>query len=219
MRKLVFTLIIVTASFSYAFAQSTATPSMPLQSETKEFKPKLGIKAGYNWSYLTGNAQGFKKDNNSGFMIGAFYAPVSKGFGFRTEIIFSRQGYTFDDGGKNTDIQNDYIYLPQLTTYTIGKVLQLQAGAQIGYLLKARTSTGVKDSTITGIMNRFDYGFVGGAEIYPFRGLLVGARYNLGLGKLYKQSYQSPSPFPLPFNPETTDFKNGLVQLFIGYRF
>jgi len=152
-------------------------------------------------------------------MIGAFYAPVSKGFGFRTEIIFSRQGYTFDNGGKNTDVQNDYIYLPQLTTYTIGKILQLQAGAQIGYLLKARAATGVKDSTITGIMNRFDYGFAGGAEVYPFKGVLIGARYNLGLGKLYKQNYQSPSPYPLPFDPETTDFKNGLVQLFVGYRF
>ena len=180
----------------------------------------IGIKAGINFPNVN-STSALSTSNTSGFMVGAFYSPGGQRtiMGYRTEFIFSRQGYTFDDGGKNTDVQNDYIYLPQLTTYTIGKVLQLQAGAQIGYLLKARTTTGVKDSTITGIMNRFDYGFVGGAEIYPFRGLLVGARYNLGLGKLYKQSYQSPSPFPLPFNPETTDFKNGLVQLFIGYRF
>ena len=145
--------------------------------------------------------------------------PPSKGFGFRTEVIFSRQGYSFDDGGKNTDVKNDYIYLPQLTTYTIAKKVQLQAGAQIVYLLKARTSTGSQDTTITGLMNRFDYGFVGGVEVYPLAGLLVGGRYNLGLGKLYKQQYSSPTPYPLPFNPETTDFKNGLVQIFVGYRF
>jgi len=61
MRKFVFTLIIAAASFSYASAQSTAMPSIPLQADMKEFKPKLGIKAGYNWSYLSGNAQGFKR--------------------------------------------------------------------------------------------------------------------------------------------------------------
>jgi hypothetical protein len=60
---------------------------------------------------------------------------------------------------------------------------------------------------------------VGGVEIFPFKGLLVGGRYNLGLGKLYKKMYSSPSPFPLPFDPEKTDFKNGMVQLYVGYRF
>ncbi len=216
MRKVLLT-VLTALTASCVFAQSLPS-SEEIKKETDEYRPKLGIKAGYNWSYITGSSEGFKKENNNGFMMGAFYAPASKGFGFRTEIVFSRQGYSFDNGGQNTDVQNDYIYLPQLTTYTIAKRVQLQAGAQIGYLLKARTSTGSKDSTITGIMNRFDYGFAGGIEIYPFRGLLIGGRYNLGLGKLYKQ-YSSPSPYPLPFNPETTDFKNGLAQLFVGYRF
>lgn len=207
----------VAASASLAAAQSI--PSADSKKAAEEYRPKLGLKAGFNWSYLTGSTQGFKKDNNNGFMIGAFYAPPSRGMGFRTEIIFSRQGYSFADGGKNTDIQNDYIYLPQLTTFTIAKKVQLQAGAQIGYLLRARTSGGLKDSTITGLMNRFDYGFAGGIEVYPFKGLLIGGRYNLGLGKLYKQQYAAPSPYPLPFDPETADFKNALIQFFLGYRF
>ena len=217
MRKMVF-MLVVTASASFAAAQSIPGGE-EITKAADEYKPKLGLKAGHNWSYITGSSQGFKKDNNNGFMIGAFYAPPSRGLGFRTEIIFSRQGYSFADGGKNTDVQNDYIYLPQLTTFTIAKRVQFQAGAQIGYLLKARTSNGIKDSSITGLMNRFDYGFAGGIEVYPFKGLLFGGRYNLGLGKLYKQQYNAPSPYPLPFNPETADFKNGLVQFFVGYRF
>jgi hypothetical protein len=28
-------------------------------------------------------------------------------------------------------------------------------------------------------MNRIDYGFAAGFEIYPFKGLIAGARYNL----------------------------------------
>jgi hypothetical protein len=200
-------------SCAVVFAQSASPKSMD------DYKPKFGIKAGYNWSYITGSAEGFNPDNNNGFMIGAFFSPASKGFGYRTEVVFSRQGYSFDNGGHNTDVMNDYIYLPQLTTYTIGKVFQIQAGAQIGYLLNSKASSASKDSTVTDIMNRFDYGFVGGVEVYPFMGLLVGARYNLGLGKLFKEDYTSPNPYPLPFDPSKTNFKNGLVQLFVGYRF
>ena len=218
MRKILFTLFLAAVSACYVAAQNLPS-SADFKKQMDEYKPKLGLKVGYNWSYLTGKSEGLKKNNNTGFMIGAFYAPASKGMGYRSEIIFSRQGYSFDNGGKNTDVQNDYIYLPQLTTFTIAKVLQLQAGAQIGYLLKSRATTNSKDSSITGLMNRFDYGFVGGVEIFPFKGLLVGGRYNLGLGKLYKKMTSEPSAFPLPFDPETTDFKNGLVQLYVGYRF
>jgi hypothetical protein len=190
------------------------------------YKPdrnQFGIKAGYNWSYVTASGQGFKTNNNSGFMVGAFFAPKpSNGRGYRTELVFSRQGYTFDNGGKNTDVMNDYIYLPQLTTFGIGKFLQLQLGGQVGFLLNSKMTSGAKDTTITGLLNRVDYGFAGGVEIRPYKGLLIGGRYNLGLGKLYKkweQSATNPNPYPLPFNPETTNLKNGVVQFFVGYAF
>jgi hypothetical protein len=188
---------------------------------TAQKSTKFGLKAGYNWSYLTGKKEGFKPDNKTGFMASVFLAPsVKTGFGFRTELVFSRQGYSFNEGGQNTDVLNDYVYLPQLTTFTIANKVQLQAGAQIGYLLKSREKTAQKDSTITGLMNRFDYGFVGGVEVYPFKGIIVGGRYNLGLGKLHKQfEATATNPYPLPFNPKTTDYKNSLLQFFVGYRF
>ncbi|HZF64837.1 MAG TPA: outer membrane beta-barrel protein [Chitinophagaceae bacterium] len=214
MRKFIFAFVLVV--FSTLFLQAQQVNS----DLANEYKRKLGIKAGHNWSYLSGSTNGFNKDSKTGFMFGAFFAPASKGIGYRSEVIFSRQGYSFEEGGKNTDVLNDYIYLPQLTTFTIAKKLQLQLGAQVGFLLNAKKSSAVKDTTITGLMNRIDYGFAGGVEIYPFKGLLVGGRYNLGLGKLYKRYEQAGSnPYPLPFNPENTDFKNGVVQLFVGYRF
>lgn len=97
----------------------------------------------------------------------------------------------------------------------------MQAGAQIGVLLDSKLS-GAGDGTITDLMNRVDYGFAAGVELNPVGGILVGGRYNLGLGKLYKQydmSAANPNPYPLPFNPQTTNLKNGIVQLFVGYRF
>src|SRR5690349_14048938 len=144
MRKLLYGLALVAISCSAANAQSNA----------KEFKSKFGLKAGYNWSYATGSVEGIKKDNNNGFMVSGFYAAPSKGLGYRSEVVFSRQGYSFDDGSKNTEVQSDYIYLPQLTTFTIAKKVQLQAGAQIGFLLNSKKTEGAKDSSITSLMNR-----------------------------------------------------------------
>jgi opacity protein-like surface antigen len=209
MKKIFILAIIVTAAISVS-AQSS-----------KESKPKIGIKAGYNFSNVIGSQSSFDPKHNNGYMVAVAFAPTIKnGLGYRGELVYSKQGYSFDDGGKNTDVMNDYLYMPHLMTYTIAKVVQIQAGAQVGVLLNAKKSSGGKDSVITDLMNRFDYGFAGGVEVYPFKGLIIGARYNLGLGKMYKQYEQtSTTPYPLPFDPSTTNLKNGILQLFLGYRF
>lgn len=196
-----------------------ASCSLIAQSK-KSSKPKIGLKAGYNFSYVTGSQTGFEPSHNDGYMISVFFSSAnSNGIGYRSELVYSRQGYSFDDGGKNTDVMNDYLYMPHLMTFTIAKLVQLQAGGQVGILLNSKLS-GTRDTTITGLMNRFDYGFAGGVEVYPVKGLILGTRYNLGLGKLYKRYEQSPAtPYPLPFNPSTTNLKNGILQFFIGYRF
>jgi hypothetical protein len=51
MRKYVCALIMV-ASCAVVFAQSASSKSM------EDYKPTFGVKAGYNWSYITGNAEG-----------------------------------------------------------------------------------------------------------------------------------------------------------------
>jgi hypothetical protein len=51
---------------------------------------------------------------------------------------------------------------------------------------------------------------------------LIGGRYNVSLGNIYKTSASSttsPIPNPLPFNPEEVKGKNAVVQFFVGYRF
>jgi hypothetical protein len=209
MKKMFILAIIVTAAISVS-AQSS-----------KDSKSKIGIKAGYNFSNVVGSQSSFDPKHNNGYMVAVAFSPtVKNGVGYRSELVYSKQGYSFDDGGKNTDVMNDYLYMPHLMTYTIAKVVQIQAGAQVGVLLNAKKSSGGKDSAITDLMNRFDYGFAGGVEVYPFKGLIIGARYNLGLGKMYKQYDQtSTTPYPLPFNPSTTNLKNGILQLFLGYRF
>jgi hypothetical protein len=223
--KHLFTLaFIMCTAFLHVDAQSQTGLSSISQKDLKEMRPKLGIKAGYNFAKVTGSTTDFSPKSNNGFMIAGFFAPQSKGMGYRTELIFSRQGFSFDESGKMQNVSQDYIYMPHLTTFTIARKVQLQAGGQIGYLLNAKKSSSDAGSSeaVTEYMNRFDYGFAGGVEIYPFKGLLVGGRYNVSFGNLYKTSAystSSPMPYPLPFNPEEVKGKNAVVQFFIGYRF
>ena len=62
--------------------------------------------------------------------------------------------------------------------------------------------------------NKFDYGFAAGAEVHPFKGLLVGARWNISLGDMYKDAQMGRQP---AFRVE--DAKNNVIQLFAGWHF
>jgi hypothetical protein len=192
---------------------------------------QIGLKAGLNFANVT-NASSINSSNRSGFMVGAYLAPPTKGImASRTEIIFSRQGYNFQTSSKTGSVNLDYIIIPQLMGINITKFVQLQLGAQMAFLLNAEAdSTSSSNSGIPGYpsnaalpgpyasmmsyYNKFDYGYAVGAEIHPFKGLVLGARYNVSLGKLYKdmQTGQKPS-----FTAE--DAKNNVIQIFLGWTF
>jgi hypothetical protein len=116
--------------------------------------------------------------------------------------------------------------LAQLMAINITHFVQIQIGTQIGYLLSAKSdsnkvSTGnVQADKALDYYNRVDFGFSGGLEVRPFMGIIVGARYNLSVTNLYKIP-DNTSQTPPSFVPSTSDlnFKNNLVQVYVGYRF
>jgi len=183
---------------------------------------QLGIKGGLNFAKVT-KASNINADNSTGFHVGVFLAPQSRGvIGFRSELIYSRQGYDFKTGNTTGSVDLDYLLLPQLMQINITKFVSLQLGGQMGFLLNAKadssrpTTGNAQADKIIDFMNRFDYGAAGGVEIHPFKGLLVGARMNVSFGNLFKEpdpNTTRPSFFP------TVDAKNNVVQLFAGYRF
>ncbi len=182
---------------------------------------QLGLKAGYNYANIT-NASQVGAESKSGFHLGAFLSPTSKGlFSSRTELIFSRQGYNYETSTNTGTVDLDYIILPQLMGINITKFVQVQAGFQVAYLLNAKADSTATSSSNTGtakmmdMYNRFDYGFSAGLELNPFKGMLLGARANFGLGKLYKQQPAGPMP---SFIPEVKT-RNNVIQVFAGWRF
>ena len=189
----------------------------------------IGLKAGLNFADVT-NASSINNSNRSGVMAGVFLAPQSKSIlSSRTELIYSRQGYNYKSNANTGNVNLDYIILPQLMGINITKFVQIQIGAQMAFLINAKVdssnSTGSSGSSpygkIMDYYNRFDYGFAGGIEIHPVKELLIGARYNISLGNLYKD----PSTFSSGTTPTSTDFipkvdaKNNVVQVFAGWIF
>ena len=92
-------------------------------------------------------------------------------------------------------------------------------GAQTSYLISAQadssTSSGSgTEKSIMDLYNRIDYGYAVGVEIHPVLGLVIGARYNVSLAKVYKdlQNMQAPS-----FTSQ--DAKNNVIQISVGWRF
>ncbi|MGE5520411.1 MAG: porin family protein [Candidatus Dadabacteria bacterium] len=181
---------------------------------------QIGVKGGINFANVS-NASSINESSRSGFNIGVFISPPSKSIlSSRTELLFSRQGYNYKTSTNTGNVNLDYIMLPQLLAINLTKLLQVQLGAQMAYLINAKVdSSGSGSSNPYGVAimdyyNRFDYGFGIGAEVHPFKGLLFGVKYNISLGKLYNDAYSGRMP-----NFASIDAKNNLVQVFTGWRF
>lgn len=177
-----------------------------------------GVKAGLNFVNVT-NTVGIQADSRSGYMIGAFLSPKPKKlFGFRTEVLLSRQGYDYKNGTSTGSVNLDYLLLPQLLTINFTKRAEAHIGGQLAFLLNAGVDStgGGSNSSLFDYFNRFDYGLAGGLQVSPFSGLFIGARMNISLHNLNKeQPLGTPSPRFVP----KEFIKNNVVQLYAGWRF
>ncbi|MEP6929341.1 MAG: porin family protein, partial [Flavobacterium sp.] len=111
---------------------------------------KFGAKGGLNFASVSGdNTKGI--DVVTSFNFGVLSEiPISDQFSFQPELMYSGQGYSFND---NT-IALSYLNIPLMGKYYLTKGLSVEAGPQIGFLLSAKNEkTDVKDS-----FNTFDFG-------------------------------------------------------------
>jgi len=183
---------------------------------------QIGLKGGLNFANIT-KVSSINSSSNTGYAFGLFLAPRPRGlFGFQSEIDFSRQGYNFDTNSNTGNVNLDYILLPQLTTINLTRFVQIQLGAQMAFLINAKATesnsgSGSYDKLIS-YYNRFDYGLAGGLEIHPFKGLLVGGRYSLSLGNMYK-NLQTTTPGTVPSFIPSVNVKNNVLNIYLGWHF
>src|SRR5258708_1391251 len=92
----------------------------------------FGIKAGLNFANVT-NVSSINGSSETGFHAGIFFGSFNKSIlGFRTELMYSRQGYGYSSDSSKGAIKLDYITFSQLLAINVTRYVQIQVGAQIG---------------------------------------------------------------------------------------
>jgi len=185
---------------------------------------QIGIKAGINFANVT-NASSINASSQSGFHAGVFMSSGTKGImGFRTELLYSKQGYNYKTSTNTGNVNLNYIMLPQMMAINITKFIQLQLGGQIAFLMNATVDSATNGTSanpyedVMSYYNKIDFGYGGGVEFHPFKGLLIGARVNISLGNLYADLGTTP-PGDIPSFIPDIDVKNNLFQVFAGWTF
>ena len=203
-------------------AQTVAAQASQNNESFKMQKQKIGLKVGTSYSFMP-DLKSYSVTNNFGFFIGGYFAPPSTSrLGFRSEVIFSRQGYDYSTNQQTGNVMLSYLMLPQLATLKITRFLELQAGTQLALVLNAKVDSSASPSSVpslekaTDYFNRANYGLAAGFEVFPSSGSFIGARYNLFFD-MWKGSESGSYPAYVPAH--SGNLKNGLVQVYVGFRF
>lgn len=161
-----------------------------------------GVKVGSNFSSVSG-LPAIKQE--MGVTAGVFAVrDINCWFSVQQELMYSQQGFRQHIGNSVYRVEMDYINMPVLAKfYTIGG-LNMQVGAQFGYLIHAK-ELGHQTYGELWSINKFNADMLLGLA-YDFNcGLIIEGRYALGL-----------KDFHLANTPE---MRNATFQLTAGWRF
>jgi hypothetical protein len=194
------------------FLSVVATHSTYAQSAKKA----AGIKGGLNISNLyVDNVN--DEDARFGFNLGLYGQLFSNDvFAIQPEINFSTKGsMVITDGiiDQKTKFNLNYIDVPVLAVFKLGKAAEIHAGPYASYLINANiTSEGDLGNSARDLdrdnFQSFDYGLAGGLGL-NFGALQVGARYNYGLKAIAKTNDAKNL---------IGDSKNSVAQLYVAFR-
>ncbi len=175
---------------------------------TKAQRFNIGIKAGANASKISGKS--FSDEFKLSYQAGVFMEiDFNKKWGIQPEVLFSQsQGSVANSGtilinpNSNSNYSLNYLNIPILLRYKIGKVLVLNAGPQYSILLNN------DNSLFANGQNAFksgDFAMVGGLQL-NFDFLRIYARYNIGLNNVNDLN-------------NSENWKSQQIQAGIGLRF
>jgi len=234
MRKFLFLMILfplfALSQYSDQSKLSGTSADKPINKSAKKptkDRSGFGIKAGVNFADVS-NASAINGSNKTGFMVGAFMGSARGLINRRMEVVYSKQGYNFRTNSNTGTVDLNYILVPMLLGINLGKFALLQAGTQTAFLLNAKADSSSSQSgtdpnsnpygSMMQYTRRVNMGAAAGIEIYPYKGILIGVRYNVSFGDMYKD-LSNPNTQPSPSFLPKINAKSNVVQLFIGYRF
>lgn len=223
MKKLLLLALLAAASTTGALAQARAGGELSSKDytgggTTGSRNTGFGIKGGYNYTNVYGNGtNNFDLKGYSGYHAGVYgQFGLNEFASVQVELLYSRKGFESSRTGSltvNTERRLDYLQLPILFVGNFTETLSFHIGPQISLLTKVLengTNVAIADKGY----NSLDYGAVAGLEarVGPAR---VGARYDLGLGRVYNADKVS-----LQTGTQVKDrLSNGTLELYVGIGF
>ena len=189
-------------------ALMVATLSASAQNEVGQFtlKPTVGM-----------NIATMTKTTDSKVRVGmaagveAEYGVAEK-FGISAGVLYSMQGVKSSENLLGADVDYiyklDYINIPILAQYYVVKGLAIKAGIQPGFKASAKAKASAGSNSISGDLEDvkgFALSIPFGVS-YEYSSFVLDARYNLGVTKAFKDSWN-------------TDSKNSWFMISLGYKF
>jgi len=186
-----------------------------LASNTSFAQARAGIKGGLNVSNLYIDDI---HDENAryGFNVGLYGQVLSSdAFALQPELLYSTKGSeAFYDGVFEQKVKYNlnYLDLPVLAVFKLGKSAEIHVGPYASYLLNANVSysgdiANGDDEIDKDQLKSYDYGLVGGFGM-NFGNIQVGARYNYGLVKIADSDAAELL---------LGDSKNSVAQLYVSF--
>lgn len=184
-------------------------------------KGRFGFKVGYNSASMSSsiNSDATSKGGINFGVYGDF--KVNSVFHVQPEINYSSQGenenYIIPPTGASygkTEVTLNYLNIPLILKFDMGKVVNFQVGPQLGLLLSAREKGTINnqpvDDEIKNVIKN-DFSMIFGLGFNVSKNINLGARYNYGISNV-----QSPPPGAPADYPKVC---NRVLNFFVGYTF
>ncbi|MDP9081466.1 MAG: PorT family protein [Bacteroidota bacterium] len=173
MKKLILTLAIITATFTFASAQ--ILPSF-----------QLGIKGGINLASLDHSSSAFSTGNRAGYLGGLWARVGALGFNFQPELYVTAKNVTVTDGGTEVKAKFTSIDVPLLVGGKIGAFglgARFYTGPLVSFAINKDQSFGSAAGKVTSLDYKDqNFAWVLGAGV-DIRSISVDLRYEAGITK------------------------------------
>lgn len=186
--------------FSFLFIFTTSSYG---QATKRDEGVKVGFKMGLNVSNFMGDDISEKDVRTSihfGFLTEFI---INDKVSFQPELLYSGQGFV----GPDTKQKFNYLQLPLMIKYQALDGFTIEAGPQVGALLKAY-SRGADGNQKIADQSFVDFGVNLGAGYEFQNGIFLQSRYNLGLLNINQSD-----------NSDTFRYANSVFQVSVGVLF
>ncbi|MBP7205996.1 MAG: PorT family protein [Candidatus Cloacimonetes bacterium] len=178
MKKAIFIFLLAVLGLGMAYGETAFGLRAGLNLMNREFSGDSNLTTGDRTGFHAGLVMQFRTDAN---VI------------LQPELLYTQKGYTYDGIVIDHQYNFDYVELPIAIKYDInikGFHLQPYVAPQVGYAISAQdiqdNIVDILDAEVDLIdnINKINYGVDLGLDLMVLDGLLLGARYQLGLSDI-----------------------------------